>query len=326
MPQTAWQAKLPRVAREYWTECVVVIVLFTAMHVPLVFEAFNKAGVLNSANAGQYGDFVGGYFGTIFLLASGILLLLTFRHQLKEFQHQNFVARYFELIKMHRDNVSEMEIGEVTGGRRIFVKMFREYREILKVARELQEQQNCELTKEQLLVVSFYCLFFGTGPNSSRMLQQALNDYGIDPDYTEALDHRLSDDDYKRKVDRFRNLDYKPFEGHQSRLGHYFRHLFQTVCFVHKQTIDIDKYDYVKTIRAQLSTHEQALLLVNSLAPIGEEWHNQELIHTYRLVKNIPHNFFDADTELDVATLEFGGTYFEWQEVAAAKEAPVAGP
>jgi hypothetical protein len=83
--------------------------------------------------------------------------------------------------------------------------------------------------------------------------------------------------------------------------------------YVDQQPLDIDKYEYVKTIRAQLSTHEQALLLVNSLTPIGQGWWKRDLIRKYRLVQNLPRGFFDSSTELDLSTV-FEPGYFEWEE------------
>lgn len=80
------------------------------------------------------------------------------------------------------------------------------------------------------------------------------------------------------------------------------------------QTIEIDKYEYIKTIRAQLSTHEQALFLLNSLTPAGKNWWDEELITNYRLVKNLPPEFFDKEIELDINNL-FDQGYFEWNQV-----------
>lgn len=74
-----------------------------------------------------------------------------------------------------------------------------------------------------------------------------------------------------------------------------------------------EKYQYVKTMRAQLSTHEQALLLLNSLTPLGYVWWNKNLITNYRLVQNIPRNFFDSTKEIDPTNM-FSADYFEWQE------------
>jgi hypothetical protein len=81
----------------------------------------------------------------------------------------------------------------------------------------------------------------------------------------------------------------------------------------------IDKYDYVKTIRAQLSTHEQALLLINSLSPIGRDWWEKGYILRYRMVQNLPKFFFDSQSELDVEFLfQEHPEYFEWQDTEIA--------
>lgn len=74
------------------------------------------------------------------------------------------------------------------------------------------------------------------------------------------------------------------YNGHQHRLGHYFRHLFQSVKFINYND-DIeekDKYFYAKTLRAQLSTYEQALLFINSISSLGYKW---ELLPETKLLK-----------------------------------------
>ncbi|MDZ7646711.1 MAG: putative phage abortive infection protein [Cytophagales bacterium] len=57
---------------------------------------------------------------------------------------------------------------------------------------------------------------------------------------------------------------YKPFEGHVSKLGHYYRHLYQLIKFVTaNENIGFgfkEKYEFIKTVRAQLSNHEQVLI------------------------------------------------------------------
>lgn len=89
---------------------------------------------------------------------------------------------------------------------------------------------------------------------------------------------------------------YYPFDGNVNRLGHYYRHLFQTVSFiVNSRTVDYhdDKYRYLKLLRAQLSNHEQLLLYYNALTKMGEEWITEKYFTTYRMIKNIP--LIDAD-------------------------------
>ncbi len=83
--------------------------------------------------------------------------------------------------------------------------------------------------------------------------------------------------------------------------------VYQTVKYINRQT-NISykaKYEYIKTLRAQLSTYEQAVLLLNSLTSMGEVWERNpevnvelngfnrqdfELITKYNLIKNLPGN------------------------------------
>ena len=132
-------------------------------------------------------------------------------------------------------------------------------------------------------------------------------------DFVDALEETLNSDATKEEARNSRGFRYVPFEGHQSRLGHYYRHLYQMFGYIHRQNVGIDKYEFAKTIRAQLSTHEQALLLVNSLTPIGKPWWTNGLITDYRIVQNIPREFFDSSTEIACEEL-FGPGYFEWEE------------
>ena len=76
----------------------------------------------------------------------------------------------------------------------------------------------------------------------------------------------------------------KYYGGHQHRLGHYFRHLFQAAQYVNNQN-RLDKkgkYFYMKTLRAQLSTYEQEVLFINSLSFLGMSW---ELFPEYKKSK-----------------------------------------
>lgn len=105
----------------------------------LCFQAFRGDRVEPTA-AGQFGDFVGGYIGSFFALVSIVLLVRTLRHQRDDFHVQAFTAKYFELVKLHRDNVAEMEL-QGSNGRRIFVQLIRELRAILVIARQLAEER-----------------------------------------------------------------------------------------------------------------------------------------------------------------------------------------
>ena len=92
---------------------------------------------------------------------------------------------------------------------------------------------------------------------------------------------------------------FKYFGGHQHRLGHYFRHLYQSVTYIdNSRNLKYEqKYEYIKSLRAQLSTYEQAVIFFNSISEFGKVWEmenchfNDQLITKYNFIKNIPAEF-----------------------------------
>jgi hypothetical protein len=304
----------PSFWRKYWGESLIIVFGLVCINLIFISKAFRQTYTIDPTAAAQLGSFVGGYIGSIFALVSVVLLFSTLNNQRRASEKQHFETKYFELLKMHRDNVAELEVGEASG-RRLFVLLLRELRCVLEVLRPIAKAVGEPLTQELALHVAYYSLFFGVGPNSSRMLRMSLSTFSTK--FIEAVEQELNRPETKKQFQDERKFGYVPFEGHQSRLGHYYRHLYQMVRYVDQQTLDIDKYEYVKTIRAQLSTHEQALLLINSLTPMGRDWWQKGLIVRYRLVQNIPRDFFDCSTELDVSPL-FKPGYFEWEDLRNA--------
>jgi hypothetical protein len=298
--------------REYWREFLIGLIGLACVNAIFISKAFRQSTTVNPEAAGQLGSFVGGYVGAMFALIGIVLLVATLRNQRRAFQLQSFENRYFELIKLHRDNVTEISVGGASG-RKFFVLALRELRCILEIVRQVAQSSEQELTVPQLLHVAYYCLFYGVGPNSSRMLKMSLPEF--DTGFIDAVEAKLNNDDTKNRIRDERDLPYKPCEGHQSRLGHYYRHLYQMIRYVDQQSLDINKYEYVKTMRAQLSTHEQAMLLVNTRTPLGQIWWENGLLKNYRLVKNLPPGFFERSTELDTEAM-FDPGYFEWEETS----------
>lgn len=292
-----------------WVELIIISLSIFFINIFLFFKAFS-GNELNSTNASEFGNFIGGYMGTLFALASVIFLYSTLRDQRRTSEIEKFETRFFELIRLHRDNVQEITL-KTQNGKKIFVLFIREFREIMKIVKEVFK--NDKLDIKQIIEISYLAFFYGIGPNSTRILKNSLTDY--DKIKVNKLIQEL--ESQKHEIKKERNFDYVPFEGHQSRLGHYYRHLFQSINYCHNKKIDIDKYEYIKLIRAQLSNHEQALLFLNSISKLGKPWKDENLIKTYRLIKNIPGDFFDPKNEIDIKEL-YPEMIFEYEENTVA--------
>ena len=91
---------------------------------------------------------------------------------------------------------------------------------------------------------------------------------------------------------------FVPFSGHSSRLAHYYRHLYQTVKFLHlshkdELITDLELESNLKILRAQFTNEEVLLLYYNYLIGFGANWdkkgeHNYPFFRKYNLLHNIP--------------------------------------
>lgn len=285
------------------------LILLIGMHYFLFDDAF-YGDHIDSDVASKFGDFFGGYFGTLFTLISVLLLYFTLRSQQKASGREKFENKFFGLIELHKNNVNEIELG-TKSGKKTFVLMIREFRELLIIVKEVTRILKVQLKEKELINLTYMTFFYGIGPNSSRILKASLPNF--DKTLIEIIIRIIEEKKTRESIKKKRNFEFNPFGGHQSRLGHYFRHIYQTVKFVDGQKIDIEKYEYVKMLRAQLSNHEQALLFLNSLSYLGQTWVKENLINEYKLIKNLPKNFFDEIAEINPKQI-YPKLIFEWEE------------
>jgi len=219
------------------------------------------------------------------------------------FLKQQVENHFFELVKIARINSDSIAIKGRTG-KKVFITLLREFDACYEIVKIVAENNN--LKKINILNLAYLCFFFGViGKKSKEILKEKYKG----PILQDVFNSFKSEyPNYEKK------LHYKPFHGHQIRLGHYYRHLFQTVKYINEQEIlnYEEKYQYIKTLRAQLSTQEQVLLFLNSLSDLGSPWEiiyrkrglinyikcgnrksniNNMLITKYNLIKNIPKGF-----------------------------------
>lgn len=160
---------------------------------------------------------------------------------------------------------------------------------ILSVIDYLCENHHLKLDDVDKGGMAYTILYFGIGDKSNRILR----------DYFRKNYNAVSGEQVTWIITELQKLkrtneNRHRFVGHQIRLGHYYRHLFQTVKYVDDQKyLNKKRYEYIKTLRAQLTTFEESLLFFNSLSVLGKNWRNDKsnLIETYQLIKNLPPEF-----------------------------------
>lgn len=298
----------------------------------------------NFTNTGQIGDTIGGLMNPFIAIAGVIVTGLAFYIQYKANEqqrtlflaeqeenkaqlqlqidnqnHQNqlaqFESQFYEMLKLHRDNISEMEVSgydfyeensklvrfeKNTAGRKIFVTMQKELECIMAIYKGVVGS----LSKEGF-DHSYQIFFEGLEEFSKKHPEQSVL---IGMLHKARNQHRNPDPAIKTNQQRKEfgsgikmNFNFKPFSGHASRLGHYFRHLYLAVKSVATSDIITDYEDrmkYLRLLRAQLSNHEQILLFYNWLSGFGADWedNDHQFFTDYKMIHNLWHDRLPSDS------------------------------
>lgn len=258
-----------------------------------LFIVFNKAYFstsfqIDSDLASKFGDFLGGFIGTLFAIASTLLILVTLIKQHIDNKKSQTGSNFFKMLDYHTENVKQLSISHITPtkekkegkieGRRAFVIFKLQLNELLGVVNKIKNDLNLELTDEEtidIVYVSFY--------------------YGIDKDWKKFTENKFSR--YKRG-NEIAKLLLKAKNSHSKKIGRtnqtslssYFRNLYNAV-----KLIDSDEYltteekkQYMKILRSQLSNPELYVFFFNIVSRFGKKWKENGYIEKYELIKNIP--------------------------------------
>jgi len=229
---------------------------------------------------------------------------------------ERFENKFYELLRLHKSNVNEIQIKnrdrtQITSGRNSFVSMFYEFKYTFFCCQYRQNELYAKdeigvlYTPEQLIRLAYIFFYCGV-EDKSDVVSVAMNQnprlsfntrlfgdvlWYLSSVKQGALNSRtFYDDDQAIVTDN--KIEYRLWEGHQSNLGHYYRHLFQTVKFVAKQDEQVitkeQKKDYLRSLRAQLSDFEQIMLYYNALALFGDDWISEGFFTEYRMIHNLP--------------------------------------
>ncbi|HET8861039.1 putative phage abortive infection protein [Marivirga sp.] len=254
---------------------------------------------INLSAFSSFGSFLSGTSGVLFSLGTIFIVLASYNRQLVYQKKQDIAnhkseieSRFFNLLNIQRSNSQSMFNSEYEG-RNIFFHLHQELLKSLAIISSsnsfLEKEGYSEKEKISLAVLCFY--YGAVGSNSTSILEKQ-----------QIKSYQKVETEILPKFRNWKNNNPLFFNGNQTRLGHYYRHLYQTVKFIDNLDSNIfsyrEKYKYIKIIRAQLTTQEQVLIAYNSLSKLGNTWepripneHNKDLITKYNLIKNIPKGF-----------------------------------
>jgi hypothetical protein len=261
----------------------------------------------------------------LFLSCVGALsVIITLLFQFCESKRQNFRTNFFEYLRIHRENVQQIETRDKKG-HDAFIDIYKELKFVF-------DRFPLEFSASKIyrLEWAYLFVFFGLGETSTPILKNYLKKHypdfanEIDPiilAFSELKGNYLSKNNgrtfnllgfkinFKKNVQNGHSLKCI-LDGHQSDLGHYYRHLYQMITYVQKfpTLLGFERYDYVKNVRAQFSNHELVVFLANAYSPLGNVWLKSGLVKRYKLIKNLPVSLFTPfgkDIKNEFPSIEF---------------------
>lgn len=307
-----------------WFWYIFIFFVVALFFIPwLLASTYDHFAYFNSTNPGDIGDAIGGVTAPFIGVPAVLLTFCAFwvqflynKKQRRDIKLERFENKYYELINLHSQNVSQLKIKEIVFDRRCFVQMYFEFKYVKLKIDYINNEKCLELSESELLNLSYIIFFNGVGPDS---------DYAVDyltkneknnniktliailredlKKIQRKFEDKVKDSNKGKKylTERIRigsdgcnefewRVHYYPFDGHAHRLGHYYRHLYQAVKFIveQKKLSYKKKKEYLKTLRAQLSNHEQIMLYFNARSKLGKKWLDNEYLTKYYMIKNLP--------------------------------------
>lgn len=229
----------------------------------------------NSQNYGIVGDTVGGILNPVVAIGAGFLTFMAFLIQYeankqvqKQFKIQQFESQFYEMLRLYKENVSEMKIvgyepiiersvekdvtntivsttetitvgNRLTEGRKVFVTMSTEFIACYELLKLYNSAWNLNFTPNIILKLAYDFFFFGADSDivGLKLIESEITEnFRIELNKIRKL-HKNS----SGVKNRIAGIDgevikiyikYYPFSGHENRLGHYYRHLYATVKYV----------------------------------------------------------------------------------------------
>ncbi len=288
---------------------------------------FSQGGELGKTIGGLMAPFIA--IGAALLIFIAFLVQYQANQRIQEqFKIQQFESQFYEMLRLHKENVNEMKITgygiieqetleyngdkksskktitkiqttRFTEARKVFVTMVTELVACYELIEFYNNHWSTNYEKKELLKLAYQFFFFGV--KSDLITSDTIETNTIDNFRTELVAARKIHKNSFGENNAFPGVNgntiklyikYSPFSGHESRLGHYYRHLYSTVKFVVNQENKLFNYDevraYLKILRSQMSNDEQLMLYYNCIIGFGKDWEDKGYLTKYRMLHNLP--------------------------------------
>lgn len=287
-----------KVAYLYICLCVLFVILVMAFIIA-DFSALNNT-IFCPTRAANFGDFFGGFLGTIFSGVSLLFLAYTYKQSQKDRREDEKERRkghvrenFFRLMQAHTDRVNRTKIevnqNEYAEGEYAFVRIKLNIHKIYTVLSNNAYDDYFATTGEELkiqkLATAYLLVYYGIDVRWKRELSIELEEIITDKGKREELINDL-----------LNALDPSLRRTMQTTLSSYYRNMFRAIKLVDEANdlSDEEKGDLIKIYRAQLSNPELYIFACNLISKFGQKWEERAYVKTYDLLDNFPSWQFEG--------------------------------
>lgn len=255
------------------------------------FYSFDPNLKVNAELASQFGDFVGGFIGTLFAFLSVLIVAYSILKQTCENRKNSVKGMFFQMIDYHYRNLEQIEVPKperkevVERGKRGFVVFKIQINRLLQALFEINEKNELQLTAHDIACIAYMVFYYGLSESWKSFLEEKIQCY----DCRDIIINTLLD------LDKF-NPELMLCRANHTVLSAYFRNMYNAIKLIdnEREFDENEKKELVKIYRAQLSNPELYILFFNVISPFGKKWRSMDYIKKYKLLKNIPKGYLDG--------------------------------
>jgi len=261
----------------------VLIILLTTLAYWL--NGYLSTTSLVTERLGHYGDFVGGFLGTVLTIVATLYIINTYHSQKEELElqrnllaQQQFESTFFNLLTTHRELKKDLKIsGSIFRGQIITADIIG-VDVIETVIKDLKKKYN-ELT------------------------QPLSTDPFVGKPEIERQINKFNEIDKNDEIERLKYIYNFIFHQYQNQISHYCRNIYHILKFLRKneqndillhpknsETLTLKFKEYANVFQSQLNVDEQLLIFYDFIYFNGETkgiYSTMNLLNHYKFLENV---------------------------------------
>jgi hypothetical protein len=257
-----------------------------------IYRNWDFSSVLDESIIGQFGDFIGGFTGSLFSLAGVILFYVALKEQRRDIgiNQENFKLQTSALEQQVLEfKDQKVELSETR-------KVYEEQTILIREQTNLYKKQNKELKEQsQIAKVQQFDSSYFSYLNIFNNYKISLNNFSTTGNFFGDILGELKNIEIKEKnidkiLDQVCNGYLVIFNCNRDKLSPYFKTLYRIMVLIDTSNIDdYKKEDYFKLLRSQLSDVELLVLNYNYHTNLGLKV--RSIVIKYNFLKHL--NIFD---------------------------------